>query len=83
MQQKNWLKLLVVCSLCLFFIACSKGPDVFVCVNDIATKTMYCANSKDDSKTLDIPYDQTDNYVCLSPEHFKAVIDWSELNCKK
>lgn len=60
--------------------SCSGGPGVFVCVQDVANKTLECAHSETNDK-ITLPYEKSDNYVCVSPDDFKAIIDWSKLRC--
>ena len=74
MRLKLLVSLLAVCS------ACAR-PQVTVCVLDNANQALQCA--KPDGETFTLPMPQADNYVCMSPDDTKQLLDWIKVRCSK
>jgi hypothetical protein len=75
------LKLLLLCLFLFVGSSCGTGPKVTICLVDVASGGMQC-NDPDDN-VLFIPFAQADNYVAMSPDDFKRVIDYIRLKCRK
>ena len=62
------------------FSACAR-PQVTVCVLDNANQALQCA--KPDGATFTLPLPDADNYVCISPDDTKQLLDWVKARCSK
>lgn len=67
-------------SLFLVFSSCA-GPKVTVCVLDPVNQALQCARPDDSRFTLLLP--QAENYVCLSPDDLKVLLDYAKTRCGK
>lgn len=69
--------------LAIFLIAFSScaRPQVTICVLDNNNQALQCADPEGQKFTL--PMSQADNYVCISPDDTKQLLDWVKARCSK
>lgn len=72
-------KLLLLLTLPGLFAGCKQGPPLTVCLINAADRTLECSTAEGKSYTLLLG--EADNYVCMSPEDFKTLLDWMKQRC--
>lgn len=65
---------------CFIFTAGCSGINVTPCISSPASGGMECSPPTGDS--FNLPYDQTENYVCLSPSDARTLLEMAK-RCKK
>jgi hypothetical protein len=66
MPRKLWLSLFVILA------SCNNGPNVTICLIDSKNQTLECSNADGIKTTLRL--DDSDNYVCLSPQDAERLL---------
>lgn len=75
------LKLLLL-SLPLFVASsCNSGPEVTVCLIDVASGGLQCSDPQEN--TFYIPFAQADGFIVMKPDDFKRIVDYIKLKCHK
>ena len=65
----------------LLFASCKSGPEVTVCLMDVASGQLVCSDPQEG--TVYIPFAEADGFVVLKPDDFKRVLDYIKLKCRK
>lgn len=73
------LKLLLI--LPLLFAGCKDGPKVTVCVIESKDSVLVCSDPVGRVSVLTL--EEAENYIALSPDDFKRVMDYMRLRCIK
>lgn len=68
---------------CLFFFASCRGdgPQVTVCIVDAANAELVCVDPKGQQSIIQLA--DAENYIALSPDDFKRLLDYARLRCLK
>jgi hypothetical protein len=74
-------KLLLLVGCLVSFASCKNGPNLTVCIVDALHEDLVCADSRGNQTIIAIS--EADNYVALSPDDFKRLMDWAKLRCAK
>lgn len=64
----------------LFISACGSGPKVTICVSDPANNGFQCVDHK--KKSFFLPYADSENYLALSPDDAKLLLDYCKAKDK-
>jgi hypothetical protein len=65
----------------LSFASCKKGPEVTVCLMDVAQSQLVCSDPQEN--TILIPFAEADGFIVMNPDDFKRVLDYIRLRCRK
>lgn len=75
-MKKRLLLLLMLLGL---FAGCKHGPELTICLINSKDNALECSDASGKAFTLPLP--DADNYVCMSPEEFKTLLDWMRSRC--
>lgn len=73
--KQNWLLIFL-----LSFVGCKHAPLLTVCLINAEQNTLECSDANNQAFTL--PIESADNYVCMSPEDFKTLLDYAKSKCQ-
>lgn len=64
--------------LCLFLLGCPNGPDITVCLIDANNFQLACSDPN--GKKFTRPITISDNYVCMSPNDTRTLVEYCKLS---
>jgi len=78
---KQSVKLLGALISSLASFSCATGkPNVTVCIVDNLSEGFQCAN---DEREYYVPYDEAENFVCMSGDDYRDWLLWTRMGCRK
>lgn len=78
MRLESLSKILLVVSVISLTAACGKAPKITTCQSDPAKDGLDCVDWE--KKTSFLNYDQSGNYVCLSPPDTQSLLEFCRTN---
>lgn len=60
--------------------SCAHGPKLDVCLSDPAKAQFDCIDKQ--KKAYVVPFEKTDNYVCMPPNDYEILLDYLKTQCK-
>ena len=69
----KFLLMLLIASL----VACKHGPDITICLIDPVNNALQCSDAS--GQALTIPIKDAENYISVSPDDFKKVLDYCKM----
>jgi hypothetical protein len=61
--------------------SCGSAPKVTICISDPLKNGFQCVDH--DKKEFFIAYQKSENYVAMSPDDFRQVVEWVKVHCDK
>lgn len=74
-MQLPKLSLILLSNFSILFMGCPDGPAIKVCLSSPKTDEFRCYDSQS-SATSAIDFANTENYVCVSPQDEKILLDY-------
>lgn len=63
----------------LSLASCASGPKVTVCISNPINGSFECSPPKGDEFSL--PFEESENYVCMSPKDTERLFRWVKRRC--